>query len=264
MSALIKTIISLRNMIAEMNKKELEIKRISKTASLLVLSGLSPNSIPTDITSRIIKEQQADGGWKNIVETFWCVVLLKFTDEKKYDESINRGIRFIESNETKTGLWGRSNRDMQRIPVSGVLLWLLPELATEQRLIALEKLWKSEQNSIVYKAGYTLLAFNQNNYIPTDQSLIPSTCQWLAENQREDGGFAPWIDHPVDADVFCTAIASIGLFQYQEHIAKGVLQKSNKWLITNRLKTGIWKYHEIEDGASWGLYALSLLQTNNK
>ena len=36
------------------------------------------------------------------------------------------------------------------------------------------------------------------------------------------------------------------------------------WIINNRLKSGIWKYHEIEDGASWGLFALSELKKRLK
>jgi hypothetical protein len=61
---------------------------------------------------------------------------------------------------------GRSKRDMHRIPVTGLALYLLPEIATEKKLEWLENTWSSELNSLTYKAAYTILAFNKNEYKP--------------------------------------------------------------------------------------------------
>lgn len=254
------TIRSLSNMISEMNKKKLEIKRITKTASLLMMSGLSANSIPHDISERVLLEQNKDGGWVSVVDTMWNIVYLKLIDEKRYIYETEKGKLFLINNKNIDGLWGRTSRDMSRIPVSGILLFLLPELLIEDNIYLLEKLWKSEMNSIVYKAGYSLMAFKKNNYHPKDTTLIESTCQWLIKNQHDNGGFSPWKDHPVDPDVFCTSIAILGLIQYPYFVENSIYSKAYGWLLKNRLSNGIWKFHEIEDGASWGLYALSELK----
>ncbi len=261
MDNLFPTIRSLSNMISEMNRKNLEIKRITKTSSLLILSGLSPNSISQYIIQRVLSEQYDDGGWISIVDTMWNTKFLSLINSRKYHNQIENGKKYLMQNKNKDGLWGRSKRDMSRIPVTGIMLYLFPELICNNELTKLEKLWESELNSIVYKAGYTLMAFKANNYVPKNTDLINITSDWLSNNQREDGGFAPWYDHPIDSDVFCTSIATLGLLQYADKnfVSMDVLKKSYYWLINNRLDTGIWKYHEIEDGASWGLYTLTLL-----
>ena len=38
---------------------------------------------------------------------------------------------------------------------------------------------------------------------------------------------------------------------------KETIERAYNYLCRTQLKSGIWAYHEIEDGASWGLYALS-------
>jgi len=253
---ILKTAASLKNMIIEMNEKNIELIRITKTSSLLLLSGISKNSIPQQVVTRCLNEQNEDGGWVSIVDTMWNVAFLKEMNKGEYTKNIKRGLDFLQSQRNKEGLWGRSYRDISRIPVTGILLYLLPELADQQRLHMLEKLWQSEKNSLTYKAAYTLMAFKRNGYKPEDKNLISENVQWLMENQKEDGGYSPWKKHPVDSDVYCTGVASIGLIQYPEIVEPQVLEGAFEWIIKNQLKSGVWKFHEIEDGASWGLFAL--------
>jgi hypothetical protein len=259
MNILLPTIMSLRNMIAEMNRKNLDLKRITKTASLLLLSGLSNNSIPASIIERCLKKQQKDGGWVSTTDTLWNAYFLKLLDPLQYKKNIGKALNFITLQENKEGLWGRCRRDISRIPVTGIIVYLFPQLAGEQKLLKLEQLWQEEKNSLTYKAGYTLMAFKAADYQPQDRFLTAGTARWLMENQREDGGFAPWKNHPVHSDVFCTSIATLGLLQYKETVPEAVFRQAYHWLIKNRLATGIWPYHEMEDGASWGLYTLSML-----
>lgn len=259
MNTLLPTIMSLRNMIAEMNRKNLDLKRITKTASLLLLSGLSENSIPTAILQRCLNEQQQDGGWVSIADTTWNAYFLKLINPRRYKKNIEKALNFITLQKNKEGLWGRCSRDISRIPVTGIILHLFPQLADEQKLLKLEQLWQTEQNSLTYKAGYTLMAFKAANYIPLNDSLTKSTLDWLMESQGENGGYAPWKNHPVHSDVFCTSIATLGMLQYKESVPTRFFRKSFHWLIKNRLANGIWPYHEIEDGASWGLYTLTML-----
>lgn len=252
----LKTIASLKNMIIEMNEKNIELKRITKTSALLLMSGVSKNSIPQNIVNRCLSQQNQDGGWVGIVDTMWNIYFLREFDERQFKSNIDLGLDFISTNRNLEGLWGRSKRDISRIPVTGILLYLLPELADKNSLRLLENLWQSERNSLTYKAAYTLMAFKRNNYIPEDKRLIYDTIEWLSGNQRDDGGYSPWKEHPVDSDVYCTSLASIGLLQYPELVESQVFENAFNWLQNNQLNKGIWKFHEIEDGASWGLLAM--------
>lgn len=245
-----------------MNNKKIELKRITKTATLLILSGISKNSIPNTIIERCLKEQHDDGGWASVVDTMWNITFLKILGSELYKREIYKGLNFLGTQKNNEGLWGRSQRDISRIPVSGAMLYLLPELVDNRILHSLEKLWLSEKNSLTYKAAYTLMAFKRNNYVPSDDRIIEETVNWLVNNQRDDGGFSPWRDHPVQSDVFCTSIATLGLLQYKELVSTQVLEGSFRWLTRNQLPNGIWKFHEIEDGASWGLYAIVKLLKN--
>lgn len=256
---IIRSVVSLRNMFIEMNRKNLELKRITKTASLLLMCGLTPNSIPDNIICRCLKEQQPDGGWINVVDTIWNTFFLKILNHKRYAENIKCAIKYLNEQQNTDGLWGRSKRDISRIPVSGLLFYLLPELASKPKLRLFESLWVSEINSLTYKAAYVLMAFKANHYSPLTNHLVENTIFWLSSNQRDDGGFAPWKNHPVESNVYCTALSSIGLLQYPELVDKRVFINAAKWLKTNQLESGIWQFHEIEDGASWGILALHQL-----
>ncbi|UCH96805.1 MAG: hypothetical protein JSV88_08120 [Candidatus Aminicenantes bacterium] len=257
------TVVSLSNMVREMNRKNLDLNRITKTASLLMLSGLSGNSIPSGIIRRCLAEQREDGGWIAVVDTMWNTYFLKLLDPQKYKENIRQGLTYLHTQINTHGLWGRSERDISRIPVTGMMFYLFPVMADKKRLQLLEELWQSEKYSLTYKAAYTLMAFKATGYQPRDKNLIDDTLEWLRENQRNDGGFAPWKDHPIHSDVFCTAAAVLGMVQYKGSVPGEVFQKSYHWLLNNRLPNGIWPYHEIEDGASWGLYALTQLLKHN-
>ena len=146
---------------------------------------------------------------------------------------------------------------MHRIPVTGLALYLLPEIATDKNLEWLENTWCLELNSLTYKAAYTILAFNKNGYKPNKINLIYETATWLEEQQETSGGFAPWLNHPVGENVYCTAVALLALISMQDDSYRETIERAYEYLCVTQLKSGIWAYHEIEDGASWGLYALS-------
>lgn len=263
MDKLFPTIRSLRSMIAEMNRKGLDLKRITKTASLLICCGLSTNSIPADITRRCLSELHEDGGWVSIADTMWNTYFLQLLGPQQYELNIEKAKSFLLTQINDHGLWGRSQRDISRIPVTGILFYLFPDLANSDRLLLLEELWQSEKNSLTYKAAYTLMAFKAARYKPKEKNLIAGTVEWLMENQRPDGSFAPWKTHPAASDVFCTSVAVLGLLQYKESVLQETFEKSYNWLLSNRLSSGIWPYHEIEDGASWALYTLTQLIKHN-
>lgn len=254
---IIRAVASLRNMLSQMNEKRLEIGRLTKTATILMLAGTSKNSLPVAIVNRCIKEQNDDGGWKGIVDTMWNTRYLMDMDANKYQRQVSAGLKYLSENTTDGCLWGRSCRDMNRIPVSGMLLFLLPMLANSYRMAALEELWISEKDSLTYKAAYVLMAFSKNNYVPSCSSIINETIKWLIENQRCDGSFAPWKSHPVQSDVFCTGVSLVGLLQYKCDVSSMVYKNGLRWLQENQLPSGLWPFHEIEDGSAWGLWAMT-------
>ena len=240
----------------EMFRKNIEICRITKTCTLLLLSGLSPNDIPSKIIDRCLSSQQDDGGFIGNTDTLWNIKLLEFYPQ--YKEERRRAMTWLLSDNGDEEGFGRSKRDMHRIPVTGLALYLLPEIATEQNLNWLEHTWGLELNSLTYKAAYTILAFNKNKYQPkTNDKLIYETAAWLRGQQETSGGFAPWLNHPVGENVYCTAVALIALISMQDDFYRDIVERGYRYLCRTQLKSGIWAYHEIEDGASWGLYALS-------
>lgn len=250
-----KATLSLLNMTKEMFKKNIEISRITKTCTLLLLSGLSPLSIDHDIVQACIKSQNSDGGFVGNTDTIWNIKMLEYFPQ--FSEERNLAIKWLINGNIEEGGFGRSKRDMHRIPVTGLALYLLPKIANVIHLNWLEKTWLSEKNSLTYKAAYTLLAFNECKYEPSNPHILNQTADWLASQQEGNGGFAPWLNHPVGADIYCTAVATIALLEIDKVKFKEIITKAYEYMKTTQLRSGIWPYHEIEDGASWGLYALT-------
>lgn len=252
--AILKAAVSLNNMVQEMMKKKLELKRITKTASILLSAGFSSPAAFTTLEQRCLNKQNIDGGWVAVVDTMWNAYFLSLMNSD--NRCIDNAFKYLQDNQCENQIWGRSKRDFERIPVSGVMLYLFPTLATKSRLEALEKLWISECGSLTYKASYTLMAFKKNEYLPHEKKLIEDTVKWLIDNQREDGSFAPWKLHPVASDTYCTAIALLGMLAYKELVPVEHITKAVKWLLATQLPVGIWPFHEIEDGTGWALHAL--------
>ena len=247
---------SLLNMCNEMFRKNIEIRRITKTCALLLMSGLSPHDIPKKIIDKCLESQKDDGGFIGNTDTLWNIKFLEFYPQ--YEIERNRAIQWLVSDNGDEGGFGRSKRDMHRIPVTGLALYLLPEIAIEKNLKWLEATWSSELNSLTYKAAYTILSFNKNHYVPkANNRLICETADWLNTQQEASGGFAPWLSHPVGENVYCTAVALLALISMHEDGYRDSIERAYNYLCKTQLRSGIWAYHEIEDGASWGLYALS-------
>ena len=251
-----KATLSLLNMTHEMYRKEIEIRRITKTCALLLMSGLSPYDISQEIIGRCLASQNDDGGFIGNTDTIWNIKFLEYYPQ--YEDRKERALLWLKSNNGQEPGYGRSKRDMHRIPVSGLALYLLPELADKVTMDWLAKTWKSEQNSLTYKAAYTILAFNENEcYKGEYLKLIEDTALWLCSQQNANGGFGPWLNHPVGENVYCTSMALLALLSMNKKDYDIVIRKAYQYLCETQLKSGIWPYHEIEDGASWGLYALS-------
>lgn len=254
-----KATLSLLNMTKEMYKKNIEIRRITKTCALLIMSGLSKNDISPDIVLRCLKSQCEDGGFIGNTDTIWNIKLLESFPE--YEKEKLAALSWLKENNGEEPGFGRSKRDMHRIPVTGLALYLLPELGDTNILEWLELTWLSEKKSLTYKGAYTILAFNACNSLPIHQkNLLEETADWLVLQQADNGGYGPWLKHPVGENVYCTAVAILALISMNDELYKDTIIKGYEYLCGTQLKSGIWPYHEIEDGAAWGLLALSKIE----
>ena len=248
--------VSLLNMTNEMYRKNIEISRITKTCTLLLMSGLSKSDLNQNILDHCLQTQRLDGGFIGNTDTMWNIKLLEFFPE--YKAQRKAAIQWMRQENGAEPGYGRSKRDMHRNPVTGLALFLIPELYDISTLEWLESTWISEKNSLTYKAAYTLLAFYQCRYKPRyQQTLLHDTVHWLLSQQQNSGGFAPWFNHPIGENVYCTAVAMLGIMSDVESIHSEAVARAYEYLCRLQLKSGIWPYHEIEDGSSWALYAMS-------
>lgn len=149
---------ALHKMISEMFRKNIELARIIKCSTQLLMVGVSSNSISDNIVNKCIESQYQDGGWVSVTDTIWNTKFLSFFG--KFDKNIKNALDYLNHNRVELG-FGRSKRDIGRIPVTGLAFYLLPQLASKESLRWLENLWTSEKNSLTYKAAYTLIAFKK-------------------------------------------------------------------------------------------------------
>lgn len=255
-----RSVITLTQIIKDFLQKEIELTRICRLAVLLKESGVNPNTILfKKIAKRCLEMQNNDGGWSDVPETMWCASLLNLSDE--YTIPVKRSIKWISTQSQGTQGWGKSIRDPARIPITGLILYLLPQLSSDIHLGWLENEWKKElrfKPCLNYKAAFSLMAFHKNNYYPTDKRIIAKTVKWLAQQQDKDGGWGPWKNHPIGSDPWCTGICLVSLLHYSSELSQEVLLNGLEWIKEKQLPNGLWAYHYIEDASSWALYALTM------
>jgi len=257
-TAIQRSVISLSQIVGDFLPKGIELTRICRAAMLLKESGVNPNTtLYHKLAEKCIDVQRDDGGWTDVEETIWCTSFLNFFEE--FSGPVGKALEWLGRQRHNDGGWGKSTRDSARIPITGLLLYLLPQLSSDEDLKWLETKWREERKfepCLTYKAAFALMAFNQNDYHPQNQDLILKTVRWLYDQQNDDGGWSPWKGHPVGSDPWCTGIDMVGLLQYPNDIPQKVSWKALKWLQEKQLQNGLWPYHYIEEGSSWALYAL--------
>ena len=251
-------IISLSQTTKNFHQKEIELTRQCRLAVLLKESGVNTNSILfKKIAKNCIELQRDDGGWSDVPETMWCVTFLNSLNI--YSVSVKSALNWLDNQSRKTQGWGNSIRDSARIPVTGLILYLLPQLASDSHFRWLETEWGKEWRCdpcLNYKAAFALMAFWKNNYRPEDNDIIIKTISWLSDQQNIDGGWGPWKNHPLGSDPWCTGICLTALIHYLENIPQKILANALRWLKEKQLPNGLWPYHYIEVGSIWALYAM--------
>ncbi|MCJ7631018.1 terpene cyclase/mutase family protein [Candidatus Bathyarchaeota archaeon] len=239
--------------------KHIELERTARVANLLLKSGASKNNqIFKEIAEDCSTQQKNDGGWVGIEDSAWSVAFLKEYEE--YSQDCKRGLDWIKEQQLKSGGWGKTNRDFGRIPVTGVVLYLLPELSNKDNLSWLSDEWKRESSinpKLTYKGAFTLMAFKRTSYQFVDINLFENTLSWLASEQNKDYGWGPCKGHPVGSTPFCTGVALTGLLQYPDKIDRNLIANGLKWIEKNQLEDGLWSDHYIEEGSAWSFYALT-------
>jgi squalene cyclase len=240
-------------------EKEIELERIVRVAVLLMKSGASKHSsIFQEIADRCLLLQKSDGGWVGVEDSVWSAAFLK--EFKEYYQEYNLGLEWLRKQQLESGGWGRTNRDIGRIPITGILLHLLPELSNTESLKWLENEWEKDFSlnpKLTYKSAFSLMALKSSEYQFTDSNLFDKTLEWLVSQQNEDGGWGPCKGHPIGSTPFCTGVALTGLLQYPNMIDYNVIGYGLKWIEKNQLENGLWPDHYIEEGSIWSFYALT-------
>ena len=214
-------------------------------------------SMPLIADQEIRESQHSDGGWINVPETVLFAVLcrLRPTLQDCYDAALSwlRNVRGADDG------WGMSERDVSRIPVTVLILHLLPELSDQKAVNWLKNAWGKDfqgDTRLTYKGGFFLLGLFASGVTINDCPLINETYSYLFDEQNEDGGFGPWKDHPIGSDPWSTGIVLLGLLSYSELVKREVIEKAVNWLAETQLPNGLWPYHYIEEGSSYAYWGL--------
>jgi squalene cyclase len=241
-------------------EKKIEAERIVRVAFLITESGdAKQENIFQKVINFCVSTQKPDGGWIGVEDTIWFVALLK-KYSAKYSKEYTDGLEWLKKQQLDGGGWGKNSRDFGRIPITALLLYLLPELVNKDSLCWLENQWKSDfflDSKLTYKSAFCLMALKKTNHKFADGDLFVETLKWLESQQNEDFGWGPWKGHPVGSSPFCTGVALTGLLQYPDKVDRNVIVNGIQWIEKNQLEDGLWADHYIEEGSAWCFYALT-------
>lgn len=206
-----------------------------------------------------IVSPKSDGGWEDVESSAWSLAALRIVSCGTNDvAAVSRaGIRWLDSERTPQGAWGRTARDLPRIPVTAWVITLLPELADSRAVEWLEVEWSKDlkaKTRLTYKGALTLKAFASVAVNPKDPSLIDRTMAYLVSEQNEDGGYSPWKGHPVGSEAWSTGIALIGLTSWPDRLPPDTIKKAVHWLARTQLPNGLWPCHYIEEGSAYSYW----------
>lgn len=241
-------------------QQRIETVRIARISCALRTSGCSLRSplFSESATRCLLNTQQEDGGWTDVEETAWCLGYLKAFGER-YQQEIARGVKWLTSMRLPCGAWGKSERDQPRIPVTALVISLVPEVDSPSELRWLTEQWMADLDSstqLTYKGAFFLLS-QACSQLPTNNDLIQRTVSYLIEQQEENGGFGPWKGHPVGSDPWSTGAALWGLSATGEQAPRSTVEKAISWLESRQLPNGLWPYHYIDDGTAMALIGIS-------
>ncbi|HOK07723.1 MAG TPA: terpene cyclase/mutase family protein [Syntrophales bacterium] len=141
---------------------------------------------------------------------------------------------------------------MARISMTGLVSALIPDVVERRDVDWMRSEWQRDFGGPVrlsYKGGFFLLGMPRDR----ENTLVSRTISHLAEDQNEDGGFAPWRGHPIGSDPWSTGVVLWGLSKWIGHVDPVVVEKALHWLGKTQLPSGYWPYHYLDDGTSLAL-----------
>ena len=254
-----KTALNLAGALKALSLNNFETLRIARVGTCLLFTGSNPNNpITSQCTKVICNTQQSDGGWADNEETMWSLAYLKGVGFL-HQENYKKGLQLLNEQRHPNGGWGRAIRGYPRIPNTGLLLHLLPEVSDQDAVNWLINEWKRDFQSntrLTYKGAFFLLGLSASGVSINECSLIEETYSFLAHEQNDDGGFGPWKDHPIGSDPWSTGIVLLGLLSYPDLIDRNVIERAVNWLGETQLPNGLWPYHYIEEGSAYAYWGL--------
>jgi len=264
---------ALAKIITDFLNRQLPLRRIVFVASILKNCSVK---IPdyAKLSNRLLKEQKNDGGWIDCEDTAWAIYFL--AEQKSFERNVNNGILWLEAERCANKGWGFCKRDHSCIPITAQILFLLPYFSRIHEAGRwLEDEWNKDIHSSVnlnYKAAWYLLAFKRLHFkLGLSRELFIETIHYLCHEQRDDGSWGPWKNHPAAGDYFITGICMASLALSYEILTDIMIIKSLKkavqWIKNTQLENGLFPTHYIEEGSSWIFFgwtkALDLLRKNN-
>lgn len=258
--SLIRALISASAMKKEMQLKKLETMRIARLA--YSIRKTTQTSTLNKLDNELLMQQYDNGSWCNgTVASVWITSYLGL--RSGMTPQLQKCINFLKSL-ANNYCWGRFDGDMLRIPTTGLVLHLLRDTFydIEFKSDGICAMWEDEFGCLTYKAAFFLLSLSKSD-ISLHNELVTRTVAWLKENQEQSGAFAPWKNHPLGSgNALWTAQVILALLHVGSPVDDETIQRAIKWLIQHQLASGIWPYHEIDEGLSWSLLALNAYLKN--
>lgn len=236
--------------VADFLRRGLPLRRTLKLAGLLKFIGPSQDAPWLhEVAHASVRQQKDDGGWVDCEDTAWALWVLDGLADMR--PSRGRGVSWLRSERSGAG-WGFCRRDEASIPMTATLAWLVPELCDASSATWLREAWSRELESpvrLTYKGAYYLLG---SGWDEQERALRARTCEYLVGEQRPDGGWGPWREHPAASDCFSTGICALALSGVPEDPdLRCALAAACRWFARNRLPNGWFPTHFIEEGTAW-------------
>jgi len=264
---------ALNHTISDFLHRGLPLRRITLVASLLKDCHVEITE-KNKLTQRIVSEQKSDGGWIDCEDTAWALFLISEINE--LDAQIQKNRRWLYDEKCVENGWGFCKRDKSCIPITAQILYFLTDLfPNAESVLWLEKEWEKDLNAPInlnYKAAWYLLVYYKfHNKINLSDELFTATLAYLIAEQRPDGSWGPWRDHPAPSDCFITGISmaalAISYLLIKEEKIVSSLKKGIQWIKKNQLENGLFPTHYIEEGSAWLFFgwckANSIIKKNN-
>ncbi len=228
--------------------------RRARAAYALQLSGASHSCLSENFITYLSSAQFKDGGWADAEETTWAAGFIERIRGRD-DPTVLHAIQWLKSNRLNGGGWGKHPRDRARIPTTALVLTLLPEAGSDEDYGWVAREWANDLGGSVqlsYKAGFYLLVAGHPS-IQGDAELVDRTIRHLIDDQNDDGGFAPWKNHPIGSDPWSTGVVLWGLSKWIDRVDPAVIERALHWLEVTQLPSGYWPYHYLDEGTSYAL-----------